>query len=77
MGIRCCLRCGKRYPACWDKCPEYKTEKEQDEAAKEMARKDNIIKGYVHDRKSESKARWQKGFYRRAGSAKSWMGGNE
>ena len=76
MGIKCCLKCtDERHPACWDTCTKYAEEKQKDEAVKEAQRKDNMFRGYVHERQMESKSRWQKNMYRRAGSAKSWMGG--
>ena len=55
MAIKCCNGCvaPKRHTACWDHCPEYLAEKEQDEQKKAQDRLKRKVSSDIYQQRAD------------------------
>ena len=59
MAIKCCNGCvaPKRHTACWDHCPEYLAEKEQDEKEKAKDRLKRKVSSDIYQQRTDRVAK--------------------
>lgn len=67
MAIKCCLPCKppKRHTACWDHCPEYLTEKAQDEQEKAKDRLKRKVGNDIYNQRADRIAKAQRHYGRK------------